>query len=219
MKIDIHRHVVDKGTTGKVIRNLFHDQTKEIVPGGYYSVGLHPWHVADETIDLAIESVSKIADNAHVIAIGEAGLDKAIRAPLVIQKQAFEAQIHISTQANKPMIIHCVRAYQELLEYRIQYRPPKSWIIHWFNAGQQVGEQLIREGFYLSFGHMLFNEKSKVFKAFRSFPPDKIFFETDDTGYTIDEIYERASELLSIHMPDLETQIELNFYNCFGFRP
>lgn len=219
MKIDIHRHAGDIGTADRVLQNLFHHQAGEVIPGRWYSIGLHPWNVEEQTLEGDIEMVRKGASNNQILAVGEAGLDKAIKTPLEIQKQAFEYQISIAVEMNKPMIIHCVRAYQEIMEYRISLHHKYPWIIHWFNASREMGEQLIDKGFYLSFGHMLFNNNSKAFHAFTDLPLERIFLETDDAGYSIDEVYDRASQLRLMELSELEAQIESNFYNCFGILP
>lgn len=219
MLIDIHRHSSDKGVADKCVRNLFHNQTNEIVPNELYSVGLHPWHVQKNILIQNLNLIHSVAKNPQVIAIGEAGLDKKINTPLEFQLQAFEFQIDIAKTVNKPMIIHCVKAYNEILELKNKYNHQKPWIIHWFNANAQVGLQLISKGFYLSFGHMLFKEDSKAFKAFTDIPLEYIFFETDDAGYGIDEVYQRASCILSIPLAELEASIEKNFENFFGIKP
>jgi TatD DNase family protein len=219
MKIDIHRHGEDTGTADRIVRNLFHNQADEIVAGNYYSMGLHPWQVSADTLEKDIELVRKCASNKQIIAIGEAGIDKAIKTSAEVQRNAFEQQIRIAVEADKPMIIHCVRAYNEILEYKIRSHHEKPWIVHWFSASREVGEQLIEKGFYLSFGHMLFNERSKTCQAFSYIPPEHIFLETDDAGYTIDEVYKRAAMLRNIPLQELENQIALNFNQCFKILP
>jgi TatD DNase family protein len=219
MLIDIHRHSSDKDKANVCVRNLFHNQTGETSQGEFYSVGLHPWHVQEPTLGQDLDMVSKAAVNPQIIAIGETGLDKTIAAPLEIQLQAFKAQIEIAKETDKPMVIHCVRAYNEVYGLKVKSHHKKPWLIHWFNANENMGHQLINHGFYLSFGHMLFNQESKAFKSFPNIPLEYIFFETDDAGYGIDEVYQRASELLSVPLSSLEKRIEQNFINFFGFAP
>ena len=219
MKIDIHRHAEDSGTAMRVIRNLFHDQLLEIESKKYYSIGLHPWHVKAKSLNSDIKKLEVAAEDPRVIAIGETGLDKSIKIPFELQLKAFSAQVKIATALNKPIIIHCVRAYNDIFLLRLESEHKKPWIIHWFNASQQMGEQLISKNFYLSFGHMLFSTKSKAYQAFSKLPTDRIFLETDDAGYTIDDIYGQAAMLKGITIPRLEKQIESNFLNCFEVKP
>jgi TatD DNase family protein len=219
MKIDIHRHAGDKGAADRVVRNLFHNHIGDLDSDHWYSVGLHPWHVAGEMLSADLEKVRAIVLNNRVIAIGETGLDKAVEIPWDIQKLAFEGQIRIAVEFERPIIIHCVRAYQEIIQARIKSKHKQAWIIHWFNASAQTGQQLVGKDFYLSFGHMLFNENSKAFQAFPSIPADRIFLETDDASYSIEQLYDRASELRGIRRAKFEAQIESNFLNCFGIKP
>jgi TatD DNase family protein len=216
MKIDIHRHAVNKDTSIRVVRNLFHSQTGEIESQKFYSVGLHPWHVNEETLQNDIDKVQEIANHPQIIAIGEAGIDKKVDVPYEIQLTAFKLQIAIARQVNKPMIIHCVKAYNEVLELNMTANLPRPWIIHWFNSSGEIAFQLIEKGFYLSYGTMLFREESKAFKLFNKLPLERIFLETDDTGHSLDEIYQKAASLLDIHQKELEQRIMLNFKECFN---
>lgn len=216
MLIDIHRHVIDTGTADLVVRNLFHSQSRELEANRYYSLGLHPWDVNKSTLAGDIQRVRNSAGHSQVIAIGEAGLDKSIDTPLDIQFEAFEAQMEIAQTLNKPMIIHCVRAYNEILSVKLRHKQSQAWIIHWFNGSSELGKQLIDKDFYLSFGHMLFHDQSKAYHAFPHIPLERIFFETDDAGYSIDQVYQRAALLRGMEKNTLQQQIQQNFTHCFG---
>jgi len=102
-----------------------------------------------------------------------------------------------------------------MLSHRKKSDQKIPWIFHWFNADIQIARELIRKNCYLSFGHMLFNEQSRAFQVFRELPPDRIFFETDDAGYSIQEVYERGSSMLNIQITDLKARIMDNFADCF----
>lgn len=219
MRIDIHRHSRNPGKSHRVLRNLFHNQGHEMEHGLYYSMGLHPWHIRSETLEEDLKQVAQHANNEQVIAIGETGLDKAIKIPLDMQKKAFETQIQYALELDKPMIIHCVKAYNEILELKKYYRHKKPWIIHWYNASPQTGKQLVKNDFYLSFGHLLFHERSKAYKTFLDLPPERIFFETDDSERSIDEVYKKAAKARGISSRNLEMQTEQNFKSCFGIDP
>jgi TatD DNase family protein len=218
MKIDIHRHTINNDISVQAVRNLFHSQTGEIENQKLYSVGLHPWHVKEETLQNDIEEVRKIANHPQIIAIGEAGLDKTIDVPLTIQQKAFLDQIEIARDVNKPMIIHCVKAYNEIAELKTHSKHTCPWIVHWFNSNFEMAMQLVEKDFYLSFGIMLFKEESKAFKAFTRLPIERIFLETDDTVYSIEEIYSKASSMLGLSVETMEAQINKNFKDCFDIK-
>jgi TatD DNase family protein len=216
--IDIHRHSVEKGKADIVVRNLFPTESSEIQVNNYYSVGLHPWKIHNSDLKSDLQKVRNLASNNAVIAIGETGIDKSISTDFNIQKQVFSEHIDISHNNNKPIIIHCVRAYDELLKMRKESGYKLPWIIHWFNASPEMGADLVKKGCYLSFGITLFKESSKAFRTFLEIPVESVFLETDDAAITITEIYKKAAEIKQINLVELQKQINTNFYNCFGIK-
>ncbi len=150
-----------------------------------------------------------------MLAIGEAGLDKAVTIPFHTQQSAFEEQLRIAQTTGKAVMIHCVRSYSELLAYRKKSDQSISWIFHWFNSNEQTARELIRKNCFLSFGHMLFNEQSKAYSVFKNMPAENAFLETDDAGFTIHEVYEQAAWIRNISTDELKLQILDNFARCF----
>jgi TatD DNase family protein len=216
MYIDIHRHTANKGNADLMLRNLFPSEVNEINSTEYCSLGLHPWHVKKDTLISDLDLIKNRASESTVLAIGEAGIDKAIKTDFALQLEAFYKQIQIANEVKKPMIIHCVRAYDQLQAARKIHQAAKPWIIHWYNASKETGLDLITKGCYLSFGHMLFKESSKAFKVFKDIPLENIFFETDDSEASIKEVYHKAAELKHMQIKDLQQQIKANFLTCFG---
>lgn len=216
MYIDIHRHSSDKGEADLILKNAFHNQDINSMEGEYFSVGLHPWHVKESLLDGDVKQVNEAARLYKVIAIGEAGLDKTIEVDIKVQLRAFEQQIEIARQLNIPMIIHCVRAYNEIISIRKNSKLKSPWIIHWFNASTEMANDLVKKNCYLSFGNSLFNENTKAYRAFTKIPVEYVFLETDDVNIPITEIYKKAAHLRQISIQDLKNQIKKNFTNCFG---
>jgi TatD DNase family protein len=212
--IHLHHHYEDKRII--LLLNLFPGDTDKIDPAGYYSVGLHPWYVNQATLAVDMEAIIKATANANVLAIGEIGLDKKIDIPYIDQLRAFEQQLDIADKSEKPVIIHCVKAYDDILSIRKKFNPAIPWIIHWFNASEQIATELIKNNCYLSFGKMLFKENSKAYRVFENMPLDRAFFETDDTGVSILQVYDKASLVRKIPLTKLKKQIKNNFITCFG---
>ncbi len=217
--LDIHTHTGYHNPETRVILNVFAAETEKLQMPGFFSVGLHPWHVEEHTWQEGIEAVQQASQHPQVLAIGEAGLDKTIAAPYAVQLEAFKAQLHIAEFVHKPMIIHCVRSYSEMLAIRKKADQSLPWIFHWFNADRQMAREFIRKNCYLSFGHMLFNPQSKAYGAFQDVPAERIFFETDDAGYTIEQVYEKAASLRNTDIAGLKTRIMDNFGLCFQRLP
>jgi TatD DNase family protein len=216
MFIDIHRHSSDNGAADVVLRNLFPSEVNQINNKKYYSVGLHPWHTNNPNLDAELEVVANYSHNQNVIAIGETGIDKSIDTDIAIQSHAFNVQIEIAKAVDKPMIIHCVRAYDDMLRIKKKSAHHQPWIIHWFNASPEMALDLIRKGCYLSFGIALFKANTKAFRSFSQIPVENIFLETDDANLTIRDVYDKAAQNKGITLDDLQKQLSENFTNCFG---
>jgi TatD DNase family protein len=181
----------------------------------FKSVGLHPWHIQNDTFSKLLELLDDHVQEDTVIAIGETGLDKSITTDYELQNLVFKAQLKLAEALQKPLIIHCVRSYSELLAYRKKSDQNIPWIFHWFNADIQIAAELMRKNCYLSFGHMLFNQQSRAFRSFPEIPADRLFFETDDAGYNIRQVYEQAAKLRNVSEEELRTSIMHNFEVCF----
>jgi TatD DNase family protein len=213
--LDIHTHSFYQEPETTLVVNVFPDELEKLQTGTYCSVGLHPWHIHESEFEFGVDQVRSSAANPRVIAIGETGLDKVVRIPYNLQRLAFEKQLDIAISAAKPVIIHCVRSYSEMLAYRKKSDQSIPWIFHWFNSDGQTASELIRKNCYLSFGPMLFNEQSRAYRHFNKLPAERIFFETDDAGCSIREVYERAAHIRNIQVEELKAQIMDNFARCF----
>lgn len=212
--INIHTHNPSDSKTTFEIINYFPEQ--EIEKNHYCSVGLHPWFIKNITDNNWVNIIKKKLDKKNVVAIGETGLDKITSIDYRKQIEIFEQHIEIAQEKQLPVFIHCVKAFSDILWYKKQDKDSTPWIIHGFSANQQIANELIKHGCYLSFGKDLCYSHKKIKDYFAELPIDKIFFETDDDlGNTIEEIYGHASTLLKIPVDDLKQQIYFNFEQIF----
>jgi TatD DNase family protein len=213
--IDIHTHTFYEAGDTDILLNVFaHDKEALLLPANK-SVGLHPWHIEENNWKQQFTLVENAVNEDGVIAVGEAGLDRAIKTDYNLQNEIFRSHIMIAEQKRKPLIIHCVRSYSEMLSYRKKSDLSVPWIFHWYNADMQIASELVRKNCYLSFGHMLFNEQSRAFRSFKEIPAEFIFFETDDAGYSIQQVYEKAALLRNMSIDKLKMRIMDNFTACF----
>jgi TatD DNase family protein len=216
MYIDIHSHTGYHKDTTIVVRNIFPDQVSEEGETRFFTIGAHPWFINNENQDSYMKIIGQEAVKDECIAIGETGLDKVAETPYELQIEVFEQHLEIARKLKKPVILHCVRSYNEMQKYRSKSNKQIPWIFHWFNASAEVANDLIRKNCYLSFGHMLYTENSKAYKLFPDIPLENVFFETDDAGYSIADIYAKAAELKQVSLSFLQEKILENFYRCFG---
>ena len=215
--IDIHTHQVPAGSGKLFILNRFPDNhLPELSPGGFFSVGLHPWYIGDtKDVKLQLGLLGKMVSLDGIIAIGECGLDKACKSDWPLQLEAFLWQCDLAENLNKPVILHCVRAWNDMYHLHRRKNPRVPWILHGYDANVMVTSQLLQLGFYFSFGKALLDEDSNARKSLLLVPPEKIFLETDEENLPIQNIYEKASELMDIKMSTLAEQIEWNFRQVF----
>jgi TatD DNase family protein len=209
--INIHTHSKIAGEDKTVIFNyLIKDNHSSLQLQPFSSIGLHPWHITDNNESL-LEVVEKNATKNNVFAIGEIGLDRACNIPFEQQKSIFEKQIDIAGKVQKPVIIHCVKAYPDIISVKKQTNSQVAWIIHGFNGNLQIARQLLEHKCFLSFGEFLL-KSHKVQEVFKQIPLEKIFFETDQATIRINQVYEKAANLLAISVTTLQKQIQTNFF-------
>lgn len=153
-------------------------------PEAKISVGIHPW----DTVDTAsLELLDNVAAMSQVVAIGETGLDKLRGASVAVQADILRRHVELSERQHKPLIIHCVKAWDMLLGIRREMNPSQPWGIHGFRGGPQQASQLLAHGFYLSLGEH-FNPATAAI-----IPDDRLLVETDESGLGIDIIIDRIS--------------------------
>jgi TatD DNase family protein len=214
--IDIHTH--DSGNISGIyaVENLMAHEERvpadnPLQPSTY---GIHPWHLATETVERLIGNVRSVAGSPSLIAIGEAGFDKLRGPEIEIQKKAFDSQVRISEEIRKPLYIHCVRAWDELLPAHKRLRPKMPWLIHGFRGNIVLANQLISKGIYLSFwfDFILRPESSSLVK---SLPRDRIFLETDGAEVDIRTIYTKVAGDLNITVDELKMVFLRNYTEFF----
>ncbi|MCF0160375.1 MAG: TatD family hydrolase [Bacteroidaceae bacterium] len=145
------------------------------------SVGIHPWWLTSDWKH-DFREVQRWSTRPQVLWIGETGLDKQRGPSFALQEEAFIAHVRLSEQVEKPLIVHCVKAVDELLALKKSLRPKQIWLYHGFRGKTQQMQQLLRAGFHISFGASFHAE------ALCACPEDFRHAETDDSGLTIDEV-------------------------------
>lgn len=189
MIIDIHTH-----------NALTHAQTIDCE-------GIHPWRAVE--CDLATVE-RRIAE---IDAIGEIGLDFACEVPREVQMAVFRAQLTLAERVQKPVVLHSVRAFEEVMRMLRDYRLP-AVIFHGFIGSAEQAQRAVAEGYFLSFGERTFRSPKSI-EAMRSIPLSRLFVETDESRTPIEEIYAKIAELRGISVAELTTATEENFRLIF----
>jgi len=214
--IDVHTH------NGKTSSGVFFIETimahEERTPADLQekacTFGIHPWYLKESNYNLLVNRVEAATAYPNLIALGESGFDKLRGPSRELQIRAFEAQVAISEEIGKPLVIHCVRAWDELLASYKKFHPEMPWLIHGFRGSSGLATQLVSKGMFLSFWFD-FIIRAEATKLLQSLPKDRIFFETDGSDISIRTIYEKAAKDLDLAEEDLKSIILSNFNNFF----
>ena len=192
--------------------NQYPNEFDDSIP--FYSIGIHPWYIKEDRIDEDLRIIEEKLQTENCLAIGECGLHKRIEIPLEQQIIVFEKQLDLAEQYKKPVVIHCVAAFQEVIAIKKKMKISVPMIIHGFSKNSQIANQLITAGFYLSFGkYLLKNPDLKT--VFLNTPNDRFFLETDTTEESIEQVYDLALEYKNITINELKEVISSNFGAVF----
>ncbi|MBO2523247.1 MAG: hypothetical protein CW336_05225 [Bacteroidetes bacterium] len=213
MFIDIHTHI-DNQSVIKIV-----DENGIRI---FETVGIHPWEL-DRHFDWSEAEwrnpfFEKAFGNGGFLdklemtaAIGEVGLDKAHKDTFDKQIEVFEEMIKLSESYRKPMIIHCVRAYSEIIAMRKTTKATMPWVIHGFNSSVETMRQLLKHDMYISLGEILYRNESQAVEILNDIPLERLFLETDVSGRDIKDVYAKASTLMNCEVDFLCKQIFENY--------
>ncbi len=207
MLVNIHTHRCSDHTDVVEIRDSMGENTNQ----KYHSAGIHPQFASDA--DTNFSALEVRLKSVNCIAVGECGLDKLITVPMELQKIVFEKQIALAEAFELPLILHCVRAWNEVLELRKKWNPSQPWIFHGFRKTQLLAS-VLRENMFVGIGAAIMHDH-QLQQILQQIPLERLFLETDDSTYSIEEIYRQVAKLKNIDVTFLEKTLEVNFHSTF----
>lgn len=215
--INIHTHKPIATPNNLEVINIVFGQEFTPDNSSIYSLGVHPWYLNNK---INFDKFMRLSKHLSIVAIGECGLDyqkeNLHKFSKTLQKEIFLKQIKIAEELQKPIIIHCVKCFDELIKLKKRCITTIPWIIHGFSKNKQVAQQLIDQGFYLSFGSLIFTS-SKNQEALKIIPLEKLFLETDEQiKYNIFDIYLQATKIRDTFLDSLQKQIQENYERVFN---
>ena len=180
-----------------------------------YSIGIHPWYIDKNRLNSDLEVIEEKLNLDECLALGECGLDKRIEIPLKLQTSVFQNQIELAQLTTKPIILHCVAAFQEIIAIKKEMNVNNPMRIHGFSKNKQVAKSLLDNGFYLSFGKYLLRNP-ELAEVYAYVPNDRFFLETDTIEETIMEVYQKASNIKNMKIDDIQKIVKTNFNQIFN---
>lgn len=222
--IDAHTHLAKVGNHVSIfniiVKSEFTDGhefakfSTESHPNLRFSVGIHPWFIDDWPTQLS--RLKALAANPRVIAIGECGLDKTIAKPIKEQVELFEFQIKLSEELHKPLIIHCVKSYNEILKIRNTCKATMPWVLHGFTGSLEIATQCVKAGLILSFGKSIFQANSHSAEVLKSLDNTVFLLETDESDFSIEGVYNQCAVIKNSTTEVLQSTVAKNFHRIFN---
>ena len=220
--------------------------------GVYATVGLHPVHTEKsfhDTRELGkggaeftsrgeefnYEEYKKLAVHEKVVAVGECGLDyyRLSEDTKEKQKAAFLRQIELAYDVKKPLMIHCRKAFDDLisvLQATTHQLLPRPGVIHFFTGTVDEARHLLNLGFSFSFGGVITFARDYD-DAVRYIPIDRILLETDapyvapipyrgkrNEPRYVEEMAKKIAELKEMNFGEVADATTVNTKKIFGIK-
>ncbi|WP_309640509.1 TatD family hydrolase [Flavobacterium sp.] len=214
--INLHTHQFsDRHDIFEVVNQYPHEFDVAIP---HYSIGVHPWQIVESRLENDLSVLESKLKFENCLAVGECGLDKRIEIPLALQIEVFEKQLLLAERYKKPVILHCVAAFQEVMEIKNTLKISVPMIIHGFSKNIETAKQLLDNGFYLSFGKYLLRNP-ELESVFETIPNNRFFLETDTVEESIRDVYKLAAQYKNMEVEALKDMIHENFNQVFSNHP
>lgn len=177
-----------------------------------HSRGIHPWFI-ETNYKEQLELLEKDLTQPKCIALGEAGLDKLCAIDFNIQLKVFKSQIELSEKYKVPIVIHCVKASNELFQLKKELNPQQTWIWHGFNKAN-LFEQTIENNIIPSFGEAILNNVSLQNELIKV-KSNQFLLETDTSSFSIEFIYNKIADLRNVSLDKFQREQMANFEFIF----
>lgn len=212
---NLHTHQFSNQDDVLELVNQYPQEFDASIP--FYSIGIHPLYIDENRLDSDFKIVAAKLALSECLALGECGLDKRSETSFEVQQMVLETQLALAQKHQKPVVIHCVGAFQELIQIKKKLKITVPIIIHGFSKKEELAKQLIDKGFYISFGKNLLRNP-ELESVFKSIPDDKFVLETDMIIEGIQDVYALAARYKKITVTELQVIINTNCKTIFDFR-
>ena len=254
---DIHSHIqfppydadreeviarMKKEEVGTIVVGIDKDSSRKAVAlaeahdGVFASVGLHPNETAHESFDEVF--FRELLSHEKVVAVGECGLDffrtEETEGNKKRQKEILEQHIDIAVEFNKPLMIHCRNAYDDMLAIIAQKKKEHGDVlrgnIHFFAGTWNTAQKFLALNFTLSFtGVITFTRDYD--EVIKNVPLEMIMTETDcpyvtpvpyrgkrnEPAYVV-EVVKKIAKVRNKDVEEIKTAILANVKRVFNIQ-
>jgi len=194
----------------------------------FSTVGFHP----HDATDFDAEVVKKLARERKVVAIGEVGLDFFRNlSPYPVQREVFRNQAHLAVDYDLPLVIHNRDAHQECYQI-LKKCEVKHAVFHCFSGDIVFAQQVLDEGWMISFTGTITYPNSNLADVIRLAPMDQIMVETDcpylpphphrgvrNTPLLLPLVVEKIAEIKEMNPLDVAEKTFENAHKFFRIPP
>jgi TatD DNase family protein len=209
---NLHTHSYSNQADVFELVNQYPHEFIDTIP--HYSIGIHPWFIEECRIESDLAIIESKLQKKNCLAVGECGLDKRIDVPFELQHTVFERQLLLAEQYQKPVLIHCVAAFQELIGIKKRLKLTVPFLIHGYSKNEQLAKELVANGCYLSFGKKLVRNP-QLELVFSGMSNERFFLETDTDEHTIQEVYEIAAQYKGSTVEQIQELLHTNCKRVF----
>lgn len=209
---DAHTHYrYPKGDAVHFVRNAYLLQHPEKLN---YNVccGIHPWFVTPNWTN-QLEQLAHIAKQNNVVAIGECGLDYLKPIDRTLQQLAFEAQVKLAIELQKPLLLHIVKAWHDLPPFLSAANTPV--ILHGYHGNPEQTKQLLKYTTLFSIGTRQLHNPEKLKQLLQHIPLERLLFETDTHRIGLPSLFAQAAAIYGLDEVVLRKQVFRNFAATF----
>ncbi|WP_396170783.1 TatD family hydrolase [Flavobacterium sp.] len=211
---NLHTHQYTNQREVLELVNQYPQEFDDSIP--FYSIGIHPLYINENRLESDFQIVNGKLALPECLALGECGLDKRSEIPFELQQRVFERQLALAEKFNKPVVIHCVAAFQELIEIKKRLKISVPMIVHGYSKKIELAKQLIDNGFYVSFGKNLLRNP-ELESVFQSISNDRFLLETDMVEEGIRAVYALAAKYKGLELSELQEIVSKNYTTVFEF--
>ena len=194
----------------------------------HIALGTHPWFVSDP--EQEVSTLRTWLNTHNAVAVGEIGLDyyqgKHPRPEQYLQLEAFEGQLVIAKEYDLPVIIHSVKAHNDVIRILKRMGICKG-VVHAFTGSTEIAQSYVDQGLHLGVGPMIL-KSPKTLNAVSDMPIEKLLLETDSPFMATEstelfnplldliQVAEKLAEYKLMPVSEIQEQTRLNSCRFFG---
>jgi TatD DNase family protein len=147
----------------------------------FEALGLHPWYVMERSAEW-LDKLEEILKKNPASCVGEIGLDHCLgRDTFAVQESVFIDQLRLSAKLNRPVSIHCRKAFGRMLGILKEHSDIRiSGAIHSYSGPPDLVPAIINAGLHISFsGSLTFPNSKRAHASAAIVPADRLLVETD----------------------------------------